>query len=437
MLKMNDRYKYIDEFYKNSLSGYKVEAGKEVWENLRWTLFWMKYKWFIGLNSIVLLLGASAVGFYNLSNSSDTSSKIARDSDHTLEVMLAYNIENENNALYAIESTSESEQLVSEYQNAERSNLSSHGIHSFEAGIEDVNDLVEFDNSLSNETTRMEHALFLSGMTSLSMNIDLTLNPDSLLMGANRYVESVPTSMKNRWLSMNFYGGPSFSSAHISGVNSEYTDYRNANESALPGWSLGTDLRFHVKNWVFTTGINYAVYNQKRSYQFHYQEYSPEDSYYHYDTTWVWLFDPPDFGIPIISRIDSSWVKVYQDKIRDHSGQNQVRYFEIPLLVGYSTSTSRFTIELNAGASVGFLTYSKISIPDLYHYNEMVEAKAVNKTMVNFIANASLYYHLSNRVSIYASPYYKQNLQSVFTNTYQQKQRFNTFGINFGVNVMF
>jgi len=67
----------------------------------------------------------------------------------------------------------------------------------------------------------------------------------------------------------------------------------------------------------------------------------------------------------------------------------------------------------------------------------MVEAKAVNKTMVNFIANASLYYHLSNRVSIYASPYYKQNLQSVFTNTYQQKQRFNTFGINFGVNVMF
>ncbi|MBU3928124.1 MAG: outer membrane beta-barrel protein [Bacteroidetes bacterium] len=434
---MNDHYKYIDEFYKNSLSGYKVEAGKEVWENLRWTLFWMKYKWFIGLSSIVLLMGASAVGFYSLSNSSDTSSKIARDSDHKSEVMLAYNIENENNALYAIESSSESEQLASEYQNTERSNLSGIGIHSFEAGIEDANEQVKFDNSLSNETTRMEHALTLSGMASQPMNIDLTLNPDSLLMGANRYVEPIPTSMKDRWFSMNVYGGTSFSNTHISGANSEYIDFRKANESASPGWSVGTDLRFHVKSWVFTTGINYSVTNQKRSYPFHYQEYSPEDSYYHYDTTWVWLFDPPDVGIPIISGIDSSWVKVYNDKIRDNSGQNQVRYFEIPLLVGYSTSTSRFTIELNAGASLGFLTYSKISVPDLYQYNEMVEAKAVNKTMVNFVANAALYYHLNHRVSIYVSPYYKQNLQSVFTNAYQQKQRFNTIGINFGVNVMF
>ncbi|PKP31386.1 MAG: hypothetical protein CVT99_09580 [Bacteroidetes bacterium HGW-Bacteroidetes-16] len=434
---MNDHYKYIDEFYKNSLSGYKEEAGKEVWENLRWILFWMKYKWFIGLCSIVLLLGASAVGFYSLSNSSGTPSKIVLDSDHKSEVMLAYNIENDNNTLYAIESFIESEQLASEYQHAERSNLSGIGIRSFEAGIEDINELVQFDNSRNSENTRVEHALFLSGMTSLPMNIDLTINPDSLLMGANRYVEPIPTSMKNRWFSMNVYGGPSFSNIHISGANSEYTDYRNANESASPGWLVGTDLRFHVKNWVFTTGIIYSVYNQKRSYQFHYQEYSPEDSYFDYDTTWVWVFDPPDVGIPIISGIDSSWVKVYNDRIRDNSGQNQVRYFEIPLLVGFSTSTSRFTIELNAGASVGFLTYSKISIPDLYNYNEMVEAKAVNKTMVNFVANASIYYHLNHKVSLYVSPNYKQNLNSVFTETYQQKQRFNTIGINFGVNMMF
>ncbi|MDP2723871.1 MAG: outer membrane beta-barrel protein [Bacteroidales bacterium] len=434
---MNNDFNYIDEFYKNSLSDYKEEAGKGVWENLRWTLFWMKYKWFISLSSIVLMIGASSLGFYSLSKSTDTSSKLANDADHKSEVMLAYNVENENNVLYAIESSAELELVISDDQHAERSSLAGIGIRSFEAGIEDAYDQVQLDDSRNSETTRIEHALTLSGMASQPMNIDLTLNPDSLLMGANRYVEPIPTSMKDRWFSINVYGGPSFSDAHISGVNSEYIDFRKANESASPGWSLGTDLRFHVKNWVFTTGINYAIYSQKRSYQFHYQEYSPEDSYYHYDTTWVWLFDPPDFGIPIISGIDSSWVKVYQDKIRDHSGQNQVRYFEIPLLVGYSTSTSRMTIELNAGASVGFLTYSKISIPDLYHYNEMVEAKEVNKTMVNFVANASLYYHLSNRVSIYASPYYKQNLQSVFTNTYQQKQRFNTFGINFGVNLMF
>ncbi|MFA5417675.1 MAG: hypothetical protein WC341_04370 [Bacteroidales bacterium] len=434
---MNNDFNYIDEFYKNSLSDYKEEAGKRVWENLRWTLFWMKYKWFISLSSIALILGVSALGFYHFSNSADTYSKVTLNGGHKSEMMLAYNSENENESLYANGFSSDPEQVISEYQQAEQSSLSGIGIRSIEAGIENADELSQFDDSRNSETTRKEHAFTLSGMASQPININLTLNPDSLLMGANRYVEPIQSSMKHQWFSMNFYGGPSFSNTHISGANAEYIDFRKANESASPGWSLGTDFRFHVKNWVFSTGINYAVYSQKRSYQFHYQEYSPDDSYYHYDTTWVWLFDPPDFGIPIISGIDSSWVKVYHDKIRDHSGQNQVRYFEIPVLVGYSTSTSRFTIELNAGASVGFLTYSKISIPDLYNYNEMVEAKEVNKTMFNFVANTSLYYHLSNKVSIYASPYYKQNLQSVFTNTYQQKQRFNTFGINFGVNVMF
>jgi len=135
--------------------------------------------------------------------------------------------------------------------------------------------------------------------------------------------------------------------------------------------------------------------------------------------------------------IDSTWIKVYRDVTVDNSGKNQVQYIEIPLMVGYSLHSNRVSLEINAGGSMGLLIYSNFKLPSLQDYGEMERINQMNNTMLNFVANASLYYHLDRRTSLFVSPYYKQNLQTIFSDNYSQTQHFNTIGINFGVNILF
>ncbi len=54
---MKDELKHIDELYKSNLENYQEEAGKEVWRNMRWILFWLRYRLLFGVASVVLLLG--------------------------------------------------------------------------------------------------------------------------------------------------------------------------------------------------------------------------------------------------------------------------------------------------------------------------------------------------------------------------------------------
>ncbi len=256
-------------------------------------------------------------------------------------------------------------------------------------------------------------------------------------MGANRRTDILPPGAKSTWFSLNFYGGPAYCISSLSGNKPEYIDLRNDNETNSTAFSLGGDLRFHYKSFVVATGLGYSVYNQKRHYKKSYQEYSPEDSYYKYDTTWVWVYDPPDFGRPIISGIDSSWTDVYKTVVIDNSGFNRLEYFEIPLTLGYRFDKNLFSVEINAGGSVGFFVYSDFKAPSFSDYEEIDNVGQINKAMFNVIANASVFYHLNNKTSVFVSPYYKGNMNSIFRDSYPVNQKFKTFGLNFGVNFRF
>ena len=431
---MKDDFKYIDELVKTSFVGYKEEADSGVWENLRWTLFWMKYKWIIYLSSVALLVGVVSLTSYQLSKQSTYSNEFSSGVDPELSVVLAYNQVIENHAEYEDDATIqnfESTTQLDSYEN--RSMFIAQAMTSTE--IISTDDLMEVD--MANDQYSSNTKLWLSAIKPLAFTDDLTINPDTLLMGENRRTDLKYPGVKNHAISVSIYAGSLFSDAQLSGINSEYLVLRNDHESYAAGWSVGSDLKFHVKNWVFTTGINYSVYNQKRTYVNNFLEYSPEESHFQFDTTWVWVYDAPNYGVPVVSGIDSTWISVFNEKVIDHSGFNQVRYFEIPLLVGYSFKTNLFTIELNAGASMGFLSYSEFKVPGMNNYTELREVTDINETMINAVANATVYYHVSRRVSMFASPYYKQNLHSIFNDNVPQKQVFKTIGINFGVNILF
>lgn len=429
---MKDDLKYIDKFYKNSLGGYDEETETAVWGKLRWTLFWMRYKWYIGLSSIILLLGLGSVVTFNMTNNSITKNEFVINTNYEPEVVLVAN----QMAEPVIHQEAETPTITAE------KSTNNHIKNNVNISPTDITSNSTTNNPLPNpkeaeETIVVNEQQYLSGISSLDFETNLATTPDSSLIGYNRRTDILPPDARKQWFSVNIYAGPSYSESTITGFESEYIALRNLNETNSLGWTMGSDLRIHIKNWIITSGINYSVYNQNRSYNHSFQEYSPDNSYFDYDTTWVWIFDPPDYGTPKVANIDSSWVKVYEDVTIDNSGLNQLKYFEIPLLVGYRFNTNMFALEINTGVSAGFLVYSKVEVPDFANNNHIVEADQMRSTMFNFVANASLYYYLNRRTSLFVSPYYKQNLHSIFNENYPVKQQFKTIGVNFGVNILF
>lgn len=438
---MKNDLKYIDEFFKSKLASHKAATETIVWDRLKWSLFWMRHKWAIGLSSIVLLVGlGSAISYPFIFNNSNLI-----DDNSNSQIILAVNETTTKDATYNYDKTiNETPELIKKTEKnlneiADNRTLETQNLNSKSTansgGFENTdNEFLEENNSGTNEIYFRNQML---EMNTLNFEYSLVNEPDTTLLGYNLRSDILSPGIRKQWFSVNVYAGPSYSESNITGFNSEYLAFRNSNESGNPGWSVGADLRLHIKKWIISSGVNYSVYSQKRSYVDKYQEYSPENSYFDYDTTWVWIFDAPDYGTQMLKEIDSSWVEVYDDITIDNSGISQIKYFEIPLLVGYQFNTNMFAFEINAGASVGFLTYSNLKVPDFSNNSDIIIADQVNKTMFNFVANASFYYHLNRRSSLFISPYFKQNMQSVFDQNYPVNQRMKTYGLNFGVNIRF
>lgn len=431
---MKNDLKYIDEFYKSKLKGHKEATETIVWDRMKWGLFWMNHKWTIGLSAIVLLIGlASAISYPFIFNNSNS------------QIILAVNEKTIHDDIFNNDkSLNETPELIQKIENKLNETTDNNTLeieNLISKSTKNSNGFVNAENEILEDNIIGRNEIFygnnMQEMNTLNFMGSLVNIPDTNLLGYNLRSDILPPGIRKQWFSVNIYAGPSYSEADITGFNSEYLAYRNSNESGNPGWSVGTDLRLHIKKWIISSGINYSVYNQKRSYVDKYQEYSPENSYFDYDTTWVWVFDAPNYGTKMLKEIDSSWVEVYDDITIDNSGISQIEYFEIPLLVGYQFNSNMFAFEINAGASVGFLTYSNFKVPDFSNNSNIVVTERINKTMFNFVANASFYYHLNRRSSLFISPYFKQNMQSVFDQDYPVNQRMKTYGLNFGVNIRF
>lgn len=436
---MKDDLKYIDEFYKKSLNGIEVEAGNESWKKLKWALFWMRYKWVIGFTSIIVILGLGSLALFNVTDNSIVLNKDITDKlELTPELITNQNVEPTLLRKNDISIFEEEEVLVEQPLSNNEKSPSQFVTPSNENSVLIENNKSDIFNQEDSNFFIYDDKATFSAMSSLGFEIDIAIEPDSSLLGYNRRDDILPPGKRKQLLSVNIYAGPSFSESVVSDYELKPDEWRNSNELNGLGWSVGSDLKLHIKNWIITTGVSYSVYNQNSSYNKTYLEYSPENSYFDYDTTWVWIFDAPDFGKPRVKSIDSSWVEIYDDVTTNQSGLNQLKYFEIPILIGYRFNSNMFTFELNAGASVGFLVYSNImDISSLSSNLGTVDDNQMNKSMFNFIADASLYYHVNSKTSLFVSPYYKQNMNSVFKETYPIKQQYKTFGINFGVNILF
>ncbi|MCF6342765.1 MAG: outer membrane beta-barrel protein [Bacteroidales bacterium] len=243
---------------------------------------------------------------------------------------------------------------------------------------------------------------------------------------------------KKNWISISFYATPAYtvSALHADAAFGEYLNFRKSHESGAVSWSAGADVQFNIKNWFIQTGLNYSTYSDKRNYNYTFKALDSTQSYFATDTTWGWVYDPPDIGRPIVLSVDTTFVPVYNEI---NEGLNTWKYLEIPLLVGYTFNFNRFSLDLGTGFSFGLLLGARGNVPSPTEENLFDDLSdlqpQMNRHNFNYILQIGAAYHLTPQWSLIVQPYYKQSLRSVFENNYPVDQRSKAFSIKFGLKV--
>ena len=458
---MNDDLKHIDNFYKKSLEDYEEGSSKDLWEKLRWRLAWVDLrKLFIGA-VIIGFIGLTGFLVYNFMNGEEIKMEAGpgiseiQTAGHSTEIKTAGTIAQndtpdetgrENEAQKpTIENGSPQtiKPQTDHYTKNTSASFTSDYNHSTEAEI--------LDYSVNSEPLPVQDAVVQTSEINKTETIKCENIPlNRILSGHGRIIRDTlyDTSddlyfpEKNKiMVSMDLYLNPAYVTSTLN-AGTEYGDYikyRTDNESLMISWSAGAEVQFSLHNWYVQTGINYSVYGENRNYHYNYRELDSTGSYFRIDTTWVWVFNPPEIGVLTPVAFDSTWVPVYREMELINQGRNEWKYLEVPIIFGYKIQHSRFTFDIGTGLSLGFLLQANGYVPvnaHAYEFNKLKDmGDRMNKVMINYILQLGVGYQLDENFSIFIKPNYRQNLQSVFKQDYPVEQKYKVFGIKVGINI--
>jgi hypothetical protein len=126
------------------------------------------------------------------------------------------------------------------------------------------------------------------------------------------------------------------------------------------------------------------------------------------------------------------------------NGKSSFTYIEVPVLAGYDWAYKRWGFNLQGGLSMGllvntsgqYLSTNSIVVPQTVSY-EIFDLKknqaTFKKSVFNVIINPQLNYFINSNTNIFISPIYRRNLQPITIAYAEIKQKYNSFGINFGL----
>ncbi len=451
---MAEDFNHIDQFYKSKLDGYTAREHEDAhWNKMEKRLFWYKYRKYLWGGLLLLLISFGA--YYTYIPSGNVSDEIVLEklmSNHDSNQMtttLTTTIESqeipENNttkeAKDHIEITKEHASLENPVITSAKHRTTAKPQRTEEISIEitELSVLQDHQNpnkekqALTQKTqdyTDIEQIaeVFIAIEKEVSLEEEQVLAVDSI-QKKNDEVENLvdaipptPTDPANKklWISLSAFASGAYTNATLQGDQSyeNYISHRNEHESPAFSWTTGAGLQLHYNNWFVETGFSYAVYSQNRNYNYSYEALDTNSSYFRPDTVWGWAYDPPDIGKPIVIGIDSTWMPVYHDIQVDETGKNEWTYIEIPLLIGYQLKRNKLSFDISTGVSYGFLISAKARLPDFTDHQSFSNldknSPEIKQQMLNYLLHVGVQYEMNSYWSLYAKPYYKQNLQSVF-----------------------
>lgn len=245
-------------------------------------------------------------------------------------------------------------------------------------------------------------------------------------------------------------GGAMFISKTLSSAGSEYTTRRKAEERNVWKPVASVNVLFKHGNWGISTGIDYAEYGERTTYQpwkYGFERYE-EHQWNHSTITQTQTITNYYQGNPYTQDItsyinDSSLVinqNVRQTKQLDSTmvqnwQQTQFAYLEVPLLVDYGLSFGKWEAGVQAGGALGwntkregrYLNTSQTGLEDLSRVDYI--------TPWNLSARAGIRfgYALTPNMSITLNPQWRTQLVSVISSGHGVDQRYGSWGVLAGI----
>lgn len=216
-----------------------------------------------------------------------------------------------------------------------------------------------------------------------------------------------------------------------------FIDYREANEERTANTVFGIKFNYHLKNWVFSTGLNYTTIGEKINYNINETVVDPEGGYFNVDTLWASIYDQNGNWVPMIIGYDKTWVEEYKNENYTIENINTYSYFEIPVLIGYSFHKGNFTVRPSMGVSLGLLFSANGKLPTINppEFSELSnESNYLKPVIGNLIFDLSLEYLLNENYGLFIKPFYNKGLNSIYQN-YPLSGNYNNAGIKIGVSI--
>jgi hypothetical protein len=194
-------------------------------------------------------------------------------------------------------------------------------------------------------------------------------------------------------------------------IYNPYFSKRKISEEPVNRMGMGVDIRCSFSRFLYLqAGLNYASYGEKADYLM--KNFIAIDS---------------------SSSITDSVFNYYVAR-----SNNRFSYLEAPLILGFKFTTNYTTYYAGAGASFGWLIFAngKLIIKDdinspLIFKN--ARTSPFERTSMNYMIHVGASFRISDKVSVYAEPFFKHHTKSVFLKSYGIDQRYSTFGINLGI----
>ncbi len=455
---MVEEFKHIDDLFKEKLNNLQAETQKNRWYRIYWKLFWKKWGILFGISAATLLFVSMLFWDYlpgtnNDKIESNTVKQFKQDQaaghsdSNGSGISSAGEIESTNQH----QETNTSEQVPSSKPVDLTNSENSSGFQS--TGLSNMN----FTNISNTQAEPEKHMASQSSYEYQNEIYPMNLTQPGEIAASDNFLISVENSALGRseWDTVNFdfnrkmyakafhigfYLLPSYISKSISSADgfADYLKIRKDNESNVFLTGLGIEFRFSLNKIYLQTSLEYNVYGENVKYHFTTNNIDEQNSHYIYDTTWIYIYDPPYNGEPRPVSVDSTWLAEYQKIAMNSVVKNRIHFIEIPVLAGFQTTRGKINFEIGGGVSFGWFISGKGYLPE-HELNSLIPigkpSPFLNKTSFNVIVNAGIAWNFNQKWSIILKPNYKKNLSSIFTKDYPVQQKYRTFGVITGIRI--
>lgn len=344
MMIQNDN---MDNIFREAAGSYEVTPAPNAWQRLRRQLLWRKLRYVIGAGVFAV---AVFLTFFIVSPEEESelvvdSATIQTEATLNTKVFAETELQQEP----SVPTSEASKHVVNtdEKAGANRDVITRIGSSPVSAVTENIEKVEGFISA--------REELYFPRMELVPAQLEVSnqyLNPVMRSMGvfSNSSHQVTPDSA---WLwSIEAYSGISFS--RFSAFSGGLTGHQALRDegSWILSPSYGTDMRVRKHGWFFSAGLAWNRVGQNVRFDVETPDLNPFLSHYDYDTTWVYIYDPPYYGEPFPAEIDSTFVATYYRQM--YSGKLAVDYLTIPFMAGYEVKREEISVSCGVGLALSF-----------------------------------------------------------------------------------